>query len=383
MLCYHFFDPTVTPHCSIDGNCSVCIGIDGVPRWLPARSDLCNDFIPLIDCVTDVGQSKWGLHFERDSTFSPSHSFQPQGGVLFVYVPANLGKVQKDRPEILGFVGTSSPVLSMDVIERDRSLKTVFVNGFREIFESLLVSCFDGRICVVNSPRVPVFISPESPSDFQPQSSDHLRSIDPLKSYLKDQLQDSSHQHALFNGSVIDYVLRLDSGSSTLKSVICSPACSPSDVTNVAYKCEGFFKHLHQSLSKSPSVQKYCVSQQAAAAHKKTSLEQLLLRKFFINVNIRASLLGDKGKTIVQAREALTSSFSLQRNDVDNKISKAFFDCLIKIYRLSGQANITALQFMRARRDILRGQIHRNAFMEMNENLLHLKKTVTRSLGFQ
>jgi hypothetical protein len=391
--CYHYFDPDVAErYCSIP-DCSVCRKIDSaVPKWLPARCDLCNDFIPLIDCVTDVGQSKWGLHFERDSIVSPSHNSNPQGGVLFVYVPANLGKVQRFKPEVLGFVGTSSPVLSMDIIERETFSKTVFVNGFREIFESLLVSCLDGRIFVVNSPRVPIFESFEAPSYIQQKSSDHLRSIDLLKSYLKEQLQDSSQQHALFNGSVIDYVLRFEHGSSSnLKSVICPPSVFCPDVAGVSFKCEDLLKNLQQSFSKSIAAQKHFISQEAGAAHRKTSLEQLLLRRLFVNMNIRAALSFDKGKTLskevqaLQTKDSLTSSLSLHIKIVEEKISKAFFECLLKIYRLHQlplEPAITALNFMSCRRAIL-NSAYKNVFTEMNGALNHARKTVIRSLGFQ
>jgi hypothetical protein len=395
--CYYYFDPGVDRYCSVNHEaCSVCridiVPIPAVPKWLPARFDLCNDFIPLIDCVTDIGQSKWGLHFERDSLPCPSHNSHPQGGVLFAYIPANLGKVQRFRPEVLGFVGTSSPVLSIDLIERDHCSKTLFVNGFREIFESLLVSCLDGRIFVVNSPRVPIFESPEVPSFFQQKSSDHLRSVELLKSYLKEQLQDSSQQHALFNGSVIDYILRLEHGStSTLKSVICSPSVFPADGASSSYKCEDLVKHLQQSLSKSSAAQKHFVSQEVAAAHKKTSVEQLLFRRLFLNVNIRAAISVDKGKAVskdvqaLQTRDTLTSSLSLHKSNIDDKISKSFFECLLRIYRLHQLPlgpTITALNFLTCRRAIL-NSANGNVFREMNEALNHARKTVARSLGFQ
>jgi hypothetical protein len=390
--CYHYFDPSDASYCSIDG-CSVC-QIDrgvmpAVPKWLPARCDLCNDFIPLIDCVTDVGQSKWGLHFERDSIGSPSHNSHPQGGVLFVYVPADLGNVQRLRPEILGFVGTSSPVLSMDIIDRARSSKTVFANGFSEMFESLLVSCLDGHVFVVNSPRVPNFESSEAPSFAHQKNSEHLKSVELLKSYLKEQLQDSSRQHALFNGSVIDYVLRLEHGSPTLKSRISPPSVFPSDAAGTFPKCEDLFKHLQQSFSKSSAVQRHFVSQEAAAAHKKTSVDQLLFRRLFRNLIIRASV--DRGKTVskdvqaVQTKDSLASSLFCQKILIDDKISKTFFECLLNIYRLHQLPDvpaITALNFMTHRRAII-NSAQGNVFREMNAVLNHARKAVSRSLGFQ
>jgi hypothetical protein len=401
--CFHFINPTEDEcHCSRRVGCSVCRR-PAESGWVPSRHDLCNDFISLVDCVTDLGQSRWSLHFELDSMAAPSHhSYQPQGGVMFVYIPANLGKVQKYRPEVLGFVGTSSPVLSMDVIDRTRSQKTVFSNGFRETFESILVSCLDGRICVVNSPRVPsveslsAFESPDAPSHYQQKISDQFRSVECLKGYLKEQLQDSSQQHALFNGCVIDYLLRFDSGAlsslrndgvgASLKSVICNPGFFTPDPKAQNFKCGDVIKCLQHSLSrdsKPSEAQQQSVCQTIAAAHKKTSLEQQLLRTF-IKPNVGSDVVS-------KARDSLMNSLSSQKNSiVENKMSKAFVDCLLEIYRLQQSKlgmlpQITALNFMACRPDILAQATpqHRRDFIEMLDVLSYVRKTVIRSLGYQ
>jgi hypothetical protein len=403
--CFHFINPTEDEcHCSHRVSCSVCRR-PAESGWVPSRHDLCNDFISLVDCVTDLGQSRWSLHFELDSMAAPSHhSYQPQGGVMFVYIPANLGKVQKYRPEVLGFVGTSSPVLSMDIIDRTRSHKTVFSNGFRETFESILVSCLDGRICVVNSPRVPsveslsAFESPEAPSHYQQKISDQFRSVECLKGYLKEQLQDSSQQHALFNGCVIDYLLRFDSGSlsslrndgASLKSVICNPGFFTPDAKAQNFKCGDVIKYLQHSLSrdsKPSEAQQQSVCQTIATAHKKTSLEQQLLRTF-LKPNVGSDVVS---KATQQARDSLMNSLSSQKNSiVENKISKAFVDCLLEIYHLQQSKlgmlpKITALNFLACRHVILAQATpqHKRDFIEMLDALSYVRKTVIRSLGYQ
>jgi hypothetical protein len=402
--CFLYVNPTEDEcHCSRRVSCSVCRR-PAESGWVPSRYDLSNDFISLVDCVTDFGQSRWSLHFELDSMVAPSHhSYQPQGGVMFAYIPANLGKVQKYRPEVLGFVGTSSPVLWMDVIDRKRSHKTVFSNGFCETFESILVSCLDGRICVVNSPRVPsveslsAFESPAAPSYYQQKISDQFRSVECLKGYLKEQLRDSSQQHALFNGCVIDYLLRFDSGSlsslrndgASLKSVICNPGFFTPDAKAQNLKGD-VIRYLQHSLSREskPSVaQQQFVCHATAAAHKKTSLEQQLLRTF-LKPHVGSGVVP---KAAQQARDSLMNSLSSQKNHiVENKISKAFVECLLEIYRLQQSKlgilpTITALNFIACRPVILAqaSPQHKRHFIEMLDVLSCVRKTVIRSLGYQ
>jgi hypothetical protein len=359
-------------------------------EWVEARHNLVTDFIPLVECITDAGQSKWSLHFELDSNASLSR----HGGVMFVYMPTNLGKVQKQRPEILGFVGTSSPVLSMDIIERNTDDKTLFANGFREIFESLLVSCLDGRIVVVNSPRIPVFESPDSPLSHS-QKSIPLRSVDRLKSYITDQLQDSSQQHALFNGCLVDYVLKVDSasnfGSNVLKDPSFSSEGSSPKPSLASFKYENLVKYARQSFSKSSLAQKIeCVKEDAAAAHKKTCLEQQLLRRIFRNMKVRASIenvqkedQGDVGK-----RKSLILALSSEKEkSIDIKISRAFVANLFEIYRLQQAAlglpqPISPVNFM-ANRPVILSNRYASDFIEMSMVLSHLRKTIVPSLGYQ
>jgi hypothetical protein len=317
--------------------------------------------------------------------------------VMFVYMPANLGKAQKQRPEVLGFVGTSSPVLSMDIIERERSDKTLFINGFPEIFESLLVSCMDGRILVVNSPRVPVFELPEATAPISskildqatppnpPKSSDHFRSVDHLKKYIQNQLQDSSHQHALFNGCLIDYALRVDSGSPSLKSIICPVFSSDDAKVSKAFRCENLVKYLQQSLSKSSATQRTeCVSQDATAAHRKTSLEQQLLRKIFLNMKVITS------KGVQQdAQKRFIDALMSEKDQIENKISKTFVENLFEIYRLQqatgilGSAPITSLNFLACGHQITaQSNVHKDDFVEMLGVLKHVRQTLLQSLGY-
>jgi hypothetical protein len=393
--CYYFYDPDCKSHCFLNSKttkCNVC-SIEEVPastRWIKARCDLCNDFIPLVDCVTESGQSKWGLHFELDSMFSPSHQIQPQGGVLFAYIPANLGKSQKHRPEVLGFVGTSSPVLSMDIIERQISDKTSFASGFRETFESLLVSCLDGRICVVTSPQIPVFESSAAPSDDPQKAPDDLRSIERLKNHLKEQLQQSHLQHSLFNGCVVDYLLKVDSGSpSSFKSVICpsspTPRCFfPLDSANNPYKLDCIVKYLEHSISKpSSGLKRFC--QSISAANTKATLEQQIMRKLLVNLKIMCAVTKDEQTT--RTRNSVFTSLSSQKIEVESKISNVFFECLLEIYRLdqdklaAGPASppLSLLNFLTP---TFQDSKNRD-FCEMKKNLRHVRKSVVRSLGYQ
>jgi hypothetical protein len=396
--CYYYSDPSDKPPClNVFPECTVCFPQCDQAAWNPARCNLVTEFIPLVDCVTDVGQSKWSLHFELDSNVS----LPRQGGVMFVYMPANLGKTQKQRPEVLGFVGTSSPVLSIDIIERERSDKTLFTNGFPEIFESLLVSCMDGRIFVVNSPRVPVFELPEATTPNPPKildqatipnppkSLDHFRSVDQLKKYIQNQLQDSSHQHALFNGCLIDYALKIDSGSPSLKSIVCPPSVFSNDDVKAskAFKCDNLVKYLQQSLSKSSAAQRTeFVGQDAAAAHKKTCLEQQLLRKIFLNMKVNSS------KAVKQdAQSRLIDALLSEKDQIESKISKTFVDHLFEIYRLQqvtgilGPAPISPLNFLTFGRQITAqsNKKHRDDFIEMRGVLKHVRQTVLQSLGYQ
>lgn len=395
--CYYYLDTPVDHKCSLDAaaaaapppipiECKVCKHAPPVEGWVESRCNLVTDFIPLIDCVTDAGQSKWSLHFEMES----DGSLARQGGVMFVYMPANLGKTQKHRPEVLGFVGTSSPVLSMDIIDREISSKTSFVNGFRETFESLLVSCMDGRIFVVNSPRVPVFESPSAPLCEDQKMLDQFRTVERLKNYIKNQLQDSSQQHALMNGCLIDYFLRVDSGSSGFKSVISSPGfLSPPDAASASFKCEDLVKYMQQSLSKSAAPRKpELVFQDAAASHKRTFLEQQLLRKIFVNVKVKAAIM----KAIQQdsqKRQSLMQALSFEKDQIESKISKTFGMNLLEIYRLqhvklAPLIPITPLTFMSFRPDcISRDNPYRNDFIEMNGVLQHVRNAVKLNLGCQ
>jgi hypothetical protein len=389
--CYYYLDPADSHKCSLDA-CDVCKHNPSVSGgWVPSRGNLVTkpnlvtDFIPLIDCVTDAGQSKWSLHFEMES----DGSLARQGGVMFVYMPANLGKTQKHRPDVLGFVGTSSPVLSMDIIDRKKSSKTSFVNGFRETFESLLVSCMDGRIFVVNSPRVPAFESPSAPLCEDQNILDQFRTVERLKNYIKNQLQDSSQQHALMNGCLIDYFLRVDSGSSGFKSVVSSPGFLSPDAASASFKCEDLVKCMQQSLSKSVAPRKpELVFQDAAASHKKTFLEQQLLRKIFVNMKVKAAIM----KAIQQdsqKRHSLIQALSFEKDQIENKISKTFVLNLLEIYRLQQvklalPIPITPLNFMSMRRDLISpANPYRNDFIEMHGVLQHVRNAVLLNLGCQ
>ena len=409
--CYYYFDPDrCLRHCSI-AQCLVCT-VDlpqETPAWAPARRDLC-DFIPLVDCITDAGQAKWGLHFELESIVSPSHDVPPQGGVMFVFIPANLGKVQNIRPEVLGFVGTSSPVLSIDIIERDFASKKSFLNGFRETFESLLVSCLDGRICVVSSPRVPAFKSfqngpipasvaaavfppavaaPVAPLSAPQKTADELKSVENLRSYMREQLQDSSQQHVLFNGCVIDYVLRVDGGSPTLKEAICPKSGTPrkpvpSGIADV------IVKYLDHSLLKSTEQKHFLIqSQLMSASHKKSSLEQMMLRKMFlIIVNDNAKAKKDK-----QDVHPLCGALTSASIEVEDKIAKVFFECFMEILQLQRakastwgldcEPPITALNCVRYQQAFYnRDNAYRDDMKEMLQALAAVRNKVALSLGY-
>jgi len=410
--CYYYFDPDrCIRHCKLD-SCRVCsvVAPTAPPSWVQARRDLC-DFIPLVDCVTDAGQAKWGLHFELESIVSPSHEFPPQGGVMFVSMPANLGKVQNNPPKVLGFVGTSSPVLSIDIIDRNFANKKSFINGFRETFESLLISCLDGRICVVSCPRVPTFESFPSGSipasvvpaaPFLPvaaaplpapqKGADELKSFETLRSYLKEQLQDSSQQHALFNGCVIDYLLRVDFGAPvTLKGAICPKVGTPSSRFPPGI-ADVFVKYLEHCLPKT-TEQKYFLSQcqLMVASHKKSSLEQLLLRKVVLIVmNENAKEKVKKGKQA--AAHPLCGVLYNAHSQVDSKIAKVFFECYLEILQLQ-QAKasmrglgsvpaITAVNYHRYIRSFLIDNPYRSNMEEMKRTLLAVRNKVAVSLGY-